>query len=84
MLYKDSKLDEFYTIKHRNDDDFDFVDYEGQIFYKTLSNHIFKNDMMFNFLTILQKLTSTFFDRMNIAKNFRNIMVDKYYYKHKN
>lgn len=84
MLYKDSKLDEFYTIKHRNDDDFDFVDYEEQIFYKTLSSHIFKNDMMFDFLTKLQKLTSTFFDRMNIAKNFRNIMVDKYYYKHKN
>lgn len=84
MLYKDSKLDEFYTIKHRNDDDFDFVDYENIIFYKTLSNHIFKNDMMFNFLTKLQKLTSTFFDRINIVKNFRNIMVDKYYYKHKN
>ena len=44
MLYRDSKLDELYVMKHRNDSDYsDFVDYENNIFYKTLSNHIFKN-----------------------------------------
>jgi len=84
MLERRSKLDEFYVIKHRNDDDLDFVNYENNIFYKTLSNHIFKNDMMFNFITNLQPLMAIFFDKMNLVKNFRNIMVDKYYYKHKN
>jgi hypothetical protein len=84
MLYKDSKLEELYTMKHRNDDDNIFVDYENQIFYKTLSNHIFKNDMMFYFISKLQPLMASFFDRINLVKNFRNIMVDKYYYKHKN
>jgi hypothetical protein len=84
MLERRSKLDELYVIKHRNDDDNDFVNYEDNIFYKTLSNHIFKNDMMFNFITNLQPLMAIFFDKMNLVKNFRNIMVDKYYYKHKN
>jgi hypothetical protein len=84
MLERRSKLDELYVIKHRNDDDLDFVNYENNIFYKTLSNHIFKNDMMFNFITNLQPLMAIFFDKMNLVKNFRNIMVDKYYYKHKN
>ena len=84
MLYKDSNLEELYTMKHRNDDDNIFVDYENQIFYKTLSNHIFKNDMMFYFISKLQPLMASFFDRINLVKNFRNIMVDKYYYKHKN
>ena len=84
MLERDSKLDELYIMKHRNDDDYLYVEYENQIFYKTLSNHIFKNDMMFSFISKLQPLVSTFFDKMNLVKNFRNIMVDKYYYKHKN
>jgi len=84
MLYKDSKLEELYTLKHRNDDDFEYLDYENKIFYKTLSNHIFKNDMMYYFISRLQPLMSNFFDRMNLVKNFRNIMVDKYYNKHKN
>jgi hypothetical protein len=85
MLYRDSKLDELYVMKHRNDSDYsDFVDYENNIFYKTLSDHIFKNDMMFGFLSKLQPLMASFFDRMNLVKNFRNIMVDKYYHKHKN
>lgn len=84
MLERRSKLEEFYVIKHRNDDDNDFVNYEDKIFYKTLSNHIFKNNMMFNFITNLQPLMAIFFDKMNLVKNFRNIMVDKYYYKHKN
>lgn len=84
MLERRSKLDELYVIKHRNDDDLDFVNYENNIFYKTLSNHIFKNDMMFNFITNLQPLMAIFFDKMNLVKNFRNIMVDKYYHKHKN
>jgi hypothetical protein len=84
MLYKESKLEELYTMKHRNDDDNIYVDYENQIFYKTLSNHIFQNDLMYYFISKLQPLMASFFDRMNLVKNFRNIMVDKYYYKHKN
>ena len=38
---------------------------------------------MAGFLDRLQPILSIFFDQMNIIKNFRNITVDKYYFKHK-
>ncbi len=84
MLYDRKQLDELYILKHKHDDDADFVDYENQLFDKTLSPYLYQNDIMNSFLKKLQKLYSIVFDQINIAKNFRNIMVDKYYYKHKN
>jgi hypothetical protein len=82
MLFKDKELPELFYMKHRHDDDTDFVDYENIILDKTLSPYIYENDMMNGFLKRLQPLIASLFDQMNLAKNFRNIMVDKYYYKH--
>lgn len=82
MLYEDQELPELFYMKHRHDDDTDFIDYENMILDKTLSPYIYENDMMSSFLKKLQPLVASLFDQMNIAKNFRNIMVDKYYYKH--
>ena len=82
MLYEDQELPELFYMKHRHDDDTDFIDYENMILDKTLSPYIYENDMMNSFLKRLQPLVAALFDQMNIAKNFRNIMVDKYYYKH--
>ena len=82
MLFKDKELPEVFYMKHRHDDDTDFVDYEKSILDNSLSPYIYENDMMSGFLKRLQPLVSSLFDQMNIAKNFRNIMVDKYYYKH--
>jgi len=82
MLFKDKELPEVFYMKHRHDDDNDFVDYENMILDKSLSPYIYENDMMNGFLKRLQPLVASLFDQMNIAKNFRNIMVDKYYYKH--
>ena len=82
MLYEDQELPELFYMKHRHDDDKDFIDYENQILDKTLSPYIYENDMMNGFLKKLQPLVASLFDQMNIAKNFRNIMVDKYFYKH--
>ena len=84
MYYKDQHLEELYNLKHRHDDDNQFVEYEEEIFNKTLSPRIFENDRMFYFLNKLKKLVSIFFDNYNIIKNFKNYNVDKYYYKHKN
>ena len=69
-------------MKHRHDDNKDFIDYENSILDKMLSPYMYENDMMNSFLKRLQPLVAGLFDQMNIAKNFRNIMVDKYYYKH--
>lgn len=82
MLIEDKELPELYYMKHRHDDNKDFIDYENSILDKMLSPYMYENDMMNSFLKRLQPLVAALFDQMNIAKNFRNIMVDKYYYKH--
>ena len=84
MLYEDKQLSELNYMKHRHDTDDNYVNYENKILNKTLSPYLFNNDTMSNFLNRLQKLLSLMFDQQNIVKNFKNYMVDKYYYKHKN
>ena len=82
MLIEDKELPELYYMKHRHDDNKDFIDYENSILDKMLSPYIYENDMMNGFLKRLQPLTAKLFDQMNIMKNFRNYIVDKYHYKH--
>lgn len=84
MYFEEKDLPELHFMKHRHDDDKDFVNYEKDILNKTLSPYIFNNDMMNEFLSRLQRPVSMLFDNFNIIKNFKNYMVDKYYYKHKN
>lgn len=81
MLYEKQNLPELYYIKHIHDDNKNFVDYEKNIFNKTLSPHMFENDTMNTWLNKLQSLVSLFFDQMNIMKNLKNYMVDKYEYR---
>ena len=70
-------------MKHRNDTDKDFVDYENTILQKSLSPYIYENDTMNTYLNKLQPLVAMLFDQTNIIKNFKNYMVDKYHYKQK-
>jgi hypothetical protein len=81
MLYRDRQLPELYYMKHRHDNDNDFVDYEKNILSRNLSPYMYENNMMNGFLTRLQPLVASLFDRMNIIKNFKNYMVDKDWYK---
>jgi len=71
-------------MKHRNDSGQDYVDYENNLLNKTLSPYIFNNDLMNSFLQQLQVLVAILFDEHNVIKNFKNYIVDKYYYKHLN
>lgn len=82
MLYEEKDIPEIHFMKHRHDNDKDFVDYEKNILSNKLSPYIYKNDLMNSFLNMLQPLVAKLFDQMNIIKNFQNYMVDKYYYKH--
>jgi hypothetical protein len=84
MYYEEQSLPELHYMKHRHDDDTDYVDYEKNILDKSLSPHIYNNNLMNNFLKLLQRPVSMLFDNFNIIKNFKNYNVDKYYYKHKN
>ena len=81
MLYQRKQLPELFYLKHRHDNDNDFVDYEKNILKKALSPYMYENNMMNGFLTRLQPLVALLFDQMNIVKNFRNYMVDKDWYK---
>ncbi len=82
MLYNRKDLPEINYMKHRHDDNNEYVDYEKMILDKSLSPYMYENDVMNGFLKRLQTLTSIIFDQMNIMKNFKNYMVDKYHYKH--
>lgn len=81
MLYDRQQLSELNYMKHRHDDDDSYFDYEKNILDKSLSPYMYNNDMMNNFLKRLQSLVSLNFDHMNVMKNFKNYIVDKYYYK---
>jgi hypothetical protein len=83
MLYNRKDLPEIHFMKHIHDDDVDYIDYEKMILDKTLSPHMFENDFMNSWLKKMQPLVALLFDQINVAKNFKNHMVDKYYYKHK-
>lgn len=84
MYYEEQSLQELHILKHRHDDDTDYVDYQNTILDRTVSPYLYNNDLMFSFLKKIQALVAMMFDNMNIIKNFKNYNVDKYYYKHKN
>ena len=81
MLYDRQQLSELNYMKHRHDDDDSNFDYENNLLDKSLSPYMYENDVMNTFLKKLQLLVSINFDHMNVMKNFKNYMVDKYYYK---
>lgn len=83
MLYEKKELPELHYMKHRLDSDKDWVDYEKNIFNKSLSPYLYENDIMNGYLNRLQSLMSIQFDQINFVKNFKNYLVDKYYYKQK-
>lgn len=83
MLYKDKQLSELYFLKHRHDSEGPDYDYENNLLDKSLSPYLYENNIMNTFLKKLQRMVSILFDQMNIAKNFKNYMVDKYHYRHR-
>jgi len=81
MIYKKRQLPELYYMKHRHDNDNDFVDYENKLLDKTLSPYMYQNDTMNGFLKRFQPLLGLLFDQMNVVKNLKNYIVDKDWYK---
>jgi hypothetical protein len=81
MLYRKKQLPELYYMKHRHDNDNDYIDYENMLLDKTLTPYLYQNDTMNGFLKRLQPLVGLLFDQMNVVKNFKNYIVDKDWYK---
>jgi hypothetical protein len=84
MLNQERQVTELWDLKHRNDSDKDWVDYEKSIMDRTLSPYIFQNDNMKDYIDQLAGFTSRWFDQTNLIKNYKNYIVEKDYYKHKN
>lgn len=84
MLYDYRQIPELNTLKHRNDEGDDYINYEDRILTDTTSPYMYNNDLMNRYLLRMQRLSSLLFDQHNIIKNFKNYLVDKYYYKHSN
>ena len=79
MLYERKQLPELLYMKHVHDKyNSKYVKYDEIILDKTLSPHMFENNVMSNWLKIMQPLVALMFDQMNIMKSFKNYMVDKY------
>lgn len=82
MLYERKELSELHFMKHLHDEgNLDYIKYDETILDKSLSPHIFENDLMNQWIKKMQPLVAILFDQMNIIKNFKNYMVDKYHYK---
>lgn len=82
MLYERKQIAELLYMKHRHDTDDTFIKYDGVILDNSTSPYLYNNDIMNGFLKRLQPITSILFDHMNVMKNFKNYIVDKYHYKH--
>jgi hypothetical protein len=82
MLFQRKDLPELFYIKHRHDNSDNHVEYESKILDTTLSPYIYNNDIMNSWLKKMQPLVSLIFDQMNVMKNFKNYIVDKYEYRH--
>lgn len=81
MLYERKQLQELYFLKHRHNDNKNVVKYDDSVLDKSLSPHIYKNNNNNSFLNFLQPLVSILLDHMNVVKNFKNYIVDKYDYR---
>ena len=82
MLHDRKQLPQLRFMKHRHDDFKDYLDYEKVILKQSLSSYMFQNDLMNTWLLSMQPLISLFLDQMNVMRNFKNYMVDKYHHKH--
>lgn len=82
MLFQRKDLPELFYIKHRHDNSDNHVEYESKILDKMLSPYIYNNNLMSSWLKKMQPLVSLIFDQMNVMKNFKNYIVDKYEYRH--
>lgn len=79
MLYNRKEIPELFFIKHVHDTGLDnYVKYDEKILNKTLSPHIYENAFMSDWLNQMQPLVALLFDQMNIVKNFKNYILDKY------
>ena len=83
-LYEEVRVPELLQIRDRHDDIHQNFNWGENILKKSTTAYIYNNELMNSFLLMLQKPVSILIDHNNIIRNFKNYMVDKYFYKHTN
>ena len=81
MLDERKQIPELHFLKHRHDDSSDYIKYDENILDKNMSSYLYNNNIMNNYLKLLQTLISIIFDHTNVIKNFKNYIVDRDDYK---
>jgi len=85
MLDKKVHIQELYELKHQYDSTaHNGYDYENNLLSNLLSNLMFGNNKLKQFLPQVQKIFVLMIDSTLPIRNFWNYTVDKYYDKHNN
>jgi len=85
MIERESQIKELYDLKHRKDVELHtHYDYETNLLSKMLPAYIFRNPIMSEFLTKLQKLMVWTYESNVVVRNWYNYTVSRYYSRHSN
>lgn len=85
MIKEKIYIKELYELKHKNDSTLhNGYDYENNLFKKLLSNVMFGNDMLKEFIMKLQVNVVWMIDSTLLIRNWWNYTVDKYCDNHNN
>jgi len=85
MIERESQIKELYDLKHRKDVEINtHFDWENKLLEKMLPDYIFKNQIMNDFLTRLQKIMVWTYESNVVVRNMYNYTVSKWYSRHTN
>jgi len=85
MIEKQRHIPELFYLKTKwNNNPNRHFPWEDNMLKKTLSNNMFNNPNMSEYLLQLEQMISLLVESVNVIRNFFNISVNKYYNDHTN
>lgn len=85
MIQESKHIKQLWYIRHRNDRLLHTgYDYEKNLLKRLLSNQMFNNKVLSQFLNLIQQLYVWQIESVLVVRNFFNYTVNKYYNKHNN
>lgn len=85
MIERESQIHELYDLKHRKDVELHtHYDWENNMVKKMVSDQMYNNPIMIDFLTRYQKLLVWIYESNVVVRNLYNFVVGPYYNKYNN
>jgi hypothetical protein len=82
-LDKDTQIQELYFLKHKHDKKLHTgFNWQDNILKNTTTPYLWKNRVMYTYLSQIEKMVSVMVQKMTVARNFFNYTVPKYYDEH--